>query len=322
MAAKPGAETPTMTGNFTRWSTRFTMPTDSSCAIFGASPSWPRTVTPSPPASMKKSVMRPIDDSSMRPSGWKGVGAMTYTPFASLVSFIADRALSLLPGFFVPGLVLGVGRIEAGEHMPLLDLVHDPPLEPLLLRRGRDHLLDERGRDHHGAVVVHDDPVVGEHGHAAAADGLAPVHEGEAAHGRRRGGALAPNGELRRAHAGHVAHHAIGDECGDPALLHAGAQDVAEDARVRDAHRVGHADAPFRHGLDRRARRDRFGPGLGRGEVLAGRHEAQRERLADEPRLARVERARAPHPDVAQTLLDHEGRDGGGGDFLQRGDDL
>jgi len=32
---------------------------------------------PSTPDSMKKSVMRSIDASSMRPSGWNGVGAMT-----------------------------------------------------------------------------------------------------------------------------------------------------------------------------------------------------------------------------------------------------
>ena len=71
------ADTPTITGSLNRVSTRFTMPTDSSWAIFGASPSWPSTVMPVTPAWMKKSVMRSMDDSSMRPSGWKGVGAMT-----------------------------------------------------------------------------------------------------------------------------------------------------------------------------------------------------------------------------------------------------
>ena len=52
MGAKPGAETPTITGFLNRARTRFTMPTDSSCDIFGASPSWPSTVMPSMPASM------------------------------------------------------------------------------------------------------------------------------------------------------------------------------------------------------------------------------------------------------------------------------
>ncbi len=33
----------------------------------------------------------------MRPSGWKGVGAMTYTPFASLVSFILALRYSSKP---------------------------------------------------------------------------------------------------------------------------------------------------------------------------------------------------------------------------------
>ena len=71
-----------------------------------------------------------------------------------------------------------------------------------------------------------------------------------------------------------------------------------------------------------RARGDRLRPRLGRGEVLARRHEAQRERLADEPRLARVERARAAHPDVAQALLQQQRGERGGGDVLQRGDDV
>ena len=68
IAAKPGADTPTTIGSFTRASTRFTIPTDSSCAILGASPSWPSTVMPSTPALRKKSVMRSMDDSSIRPS--------------------------------------------------------------------------------------------------------------------------------------------------------------------------------------------------------------------------------------------------------------
>jgi hypothetical protein len=78
MAAKPGAETPTTMGSLpTRWITRCTIPTDSACAILGASPSWPSTVMPSTPAFTKKSVMRSMDDSSTFPSGWNGVGAMT-----------------------------------------------------------------------------------------------------------------------------------------------------------------------------------------------------------------------------------------------------
>ena len=80
IAAKPGAETPTTTGTRTRAVTRRTIATDSSCVILGASPSCPSTVMPVTPASRKKSVMRSIDASSTRPSGWNGVGAITYTP--------------------------------------------------------------------------------------------------------------------------------------------------------------------------------------------------------------------------------------------------
>ncbi len=84
IAANPGAETPTTIGSFARAITRFTMPTDSACVIFGASPSWPSTVMPSTPAARKKSVIRSIEASSIAPSGWNGVGAITYTPFASM----------------------------------------------------------------------------------------------------------------------------------------------------------------------------------------------------------------------------------------------
>ena len=88
MAANPGAETPTTIGMPARSITRRTIATDSLCSIFGASPSWPSTVIPFTPALMKKSVMRSIEESSMRPSGWKGVGAITKTPPALLSSFM------------------------------------------------------------------------------------------------------------------------------------------------------------------------------------------------------------------------------------------
>ena len=77
IAAKPGADTPTTTGTRTRAVTRRTIATDSSCVILGASPSWPSTVMPVTPACTKKSVIRSIDPSSTRPSGWNGVGAIT-----------------------------------------------------------------------------------------------------------------------------------------------------------------------------------------------------------------------------------------------------
>ena len=76
-------------------------------------------------------------------------------------------------------------------------------------------------------------------------------------------------------HAGLVAHHAVGDERLHAALDHAHAQDVAEDAGILHAHRIGDRDAAFRHVLDRGARRDRLAPAFGRREILAHRHEAQ-----------------------------------------------
>src|SRR5438874_5128745 len=63
-------------------------------------------------------------------------------------------------GLLVARLVLRVRRIEAREGGALLDLLHDPSLEALLLRRGRHHLVDEGRGNYHRAVVVGDDPVV------------------------------------------------------------------------------------------------------------------------------------------------------------------
>src|SRR5260221_183186 len=74
--------------------------------------------------------------------------------------------------------------------------------------------------------------------------------------------------------------------------------------------------------LAMRARGDRLGPRFGRRQVLARGHEAHRECLADQARLARIQRARAAHPDVAQALLEEDGGDGGGRHLLQRGDDV
>ena len=51
IAAKPGELTPTTTGTSVRAMTRQAMSTASSWSSFGASPSWPSTVSPSTPTS-------------------------------------------------------------------------------------------------------------------------------------------------------------------------------------------------------------------------------------------------------------------------------
>src|SRR5690606_31339435 len=140
---------------------------------------------------------------------------------------------------------LRVHRIEARERHAFLDLADDPGLGLLLLDGRGDDLLDERLRDHDGTVVVRDDDVVRKDGDAAATDRLVPAAEGETGDGGRRGGALAPDVEAGREHAGDVAHHAVGDEPGDTALLHARAENVAEDAGIGRSHRVGDGDAAF-----------------------------------------------------------------------------
>ena len=91
-------------------------------------------------------------------------------------------------------------------------------------------------------------------------------------------------------------------------------QDVAENAGRGHAHGVGDRDAALRHLLDRGARRDRLAPAFRRREVLAHRHEAQREGRPDEALAARHERHRALHPAAPDALLQQHRGDGGGGD--------
>ena len=131
------------------------------------------------------------------------------------------------------------------------------------------------------------------------------------------GGAAVPRaqtGEAGGEHAVEVADDAVGDEGGDAAPGHAGAEDVAEDAGVDDAHGVDDGDGAFGHRLDRGAGRGRGGPGGGGGEVLAGGDEAQGEGGADDARLVGREREGAAQPDVAQAALEQDGGEGGGGD--------
>src|SRR3954454_8036742 len=137
----------------------------------------------------------------------------------------------------VARLGFGVRRIQARQGHALLDLLHDPGLEPLLLGPGLRHLLDERLRNDDRAVAVRDDDVVREHRRAAAADRLLPADEGEARHRSRRRDAGAPPRQAGRGDANALAHDAVRDERGDPALLHAGAEDVAEDAGLGDPER-------------------------------------------------------------------------------------
>ena len=66
----------------------------------------------------------------------------------------------------------------------------------------------------HRTVVIDHDHVIGEHGHAAAADRLLPAHEGEAGDRGRGRGALAPDRQAGAQHARDVAHHAVGDQPG------------------------------------------------------------------------------------------------------------
>jgi hypothetical protein len=173
-------------------------------------------------------------------------------------------------------------------------------------------VIEQRLRDQHRTVLIGDDDVVRKHRNPAAADRLAPADEGQPGDRGRRREAVAPDRKVGAEHALDVAHHAVGDQRGNPALDHARAENVAEDAGIGDTHGIDHGNAAGRHGLDRRAGRNRRRPRLGRGEILAGGHEAQRKGRADQPGLAGPKRLGAAHPDVSQALLEQNGGDGGG----------
>ena len=119
----------------------------------------------------------------------------------------------------IPLKVLFVRRVEARQFRSVCDFIHDPGLHPLLLRRDPDYVLDERGRNQHRAIVVHDNDIVGIDGDAAAADRLLPIDEGETSHRGRRGCALAPDVKTGLENARHVAHDPVGDKGRYAALL-------------------------------------------------------------------------------------------------------
>src|SRR5712672_4236 len=106
-----------------------------------------------------------------------------------------------------------IRRIEPGQLDAVLDFSEHPALVEFMLGAFVGDEIDEILGDHHGAVVVGDDDVVGEDRDAAAADRQAA-----------------------RKYAGFVAHRAVGDERRHAALVHSGAQDVAEDAGGLNSH--------------------------------------------------------------------------------------
>ena len=107
----------------------------------------------------------------------------------------------------------GIRRIEPGQRDAVLDLAHDPALEPLLLERRRDDLLDQRRRESRtapssSATITS----FGKHRDAAAADRLLPADERQSRDRGRRGGAGHQTGSPVAEHAGEVAHDAVGDQ--------------------------------------------------------------------------------------------------------------
>jgi hypothetical protein len=74
---------------------------------------------------------------------------------------------------------------------------------------------------------------VRKHRHAAAINRLLPAHEREARY-RWRCRRPRHHTATRAEHAGNVAYHPVGHQACNAALLHACAQNIAEDARIGD----------------------------------------------------------------------------------------
>ncbi len=158
------------------------------------------------------------------------------------------------------------------------------------------HLLDQRLRDHHRAVVVGDDDVAREHRDAAAADRLLPADEGEAGDRGRRGGARAPDRQARsRARPRRRASTPSVTSPATPRFFMRATRMSPKMPADGHAHGVGDRDHVRRHVLDRGARRARRGPGL-RASPRSSRAGTKRSVKAspDHARIARTRSASAP----------------------------
>src|ERR1700722_3231932 len=175
-----------------------------------------------------------------------------------------DRRCAGSPRLFLCGRITGLGfgihRIQPRQYGAVVDLLHDPALHSLLLGAFGQDVVEVRLRDQYGAILVGDDNVVRKYRNAAASDRFAPADECQPCDRGRRREAVAPYGKPGAEHALDIAHDAIGHQRGYPALDHACAQNVAENAGIGDAHGVDHGNAAFRHRLDRGPGRDRRGP--------------------------------------------------------------
>src|SRR6266478_4369276 len=105
-----------------------------------------------------------------------------------------------------------IGRIEPGQLDAVLDFGEHPALVEFVLGAVVGDEVEQILGDHHGAVVVGDDDVVGENRDAAAADRLVPADKRKAVDRRGRRDTGAPYRQAARKYAGFVAHRAVGDE--------------------------------------------------------------------------------------------------------------
>src|SRR6516164_3264581 len=218
----------------------------------------------------------------------------------SLVARISSPRLS--PGCIARfGLV--IGRIKAGQLHAFLDLAKNPTFIQLMFGAFVSDEVDQILGNYHRTVVIHDNHVAGKHGATAAADRLLPTDEGQAIDGCRRSDAGTPDWKCTRQYTGAVAHNAVRDQRRDVALLHTRTKNVAEDSGARHGHYVRNRNYPLRHVLNCGARRDRARPALRCRQVLAHRHEPQRECWPNNPLTAEDKRFRAIHPAAPDALL-------------------
>src|SRR5262245_15934050 len=239
-------------------------------------------------------------------------GADGRTPRALLA-----RSSRLLPSG-VAGLGSFIHGIKTGKFGPTLDFGDDEALHAFVLGALLGDESEEVLRDHYCPVVVADDDVTWKHRTPAAADRLLPADESEAIDRSRGSGPGTPNRQLGGKHPRLVAHDSVGDQRRYLPLGHAHGQDVTENAGRGDAHGIGHCDATFRHLFDGAACRNRLRPAFRGREILAHRHESEREGRTDDANAAGNERLRPAHPAAPDSFFQQHGGDGRGRDRPQR----
>src|SRR4249920_311718 len=91
----------------------------------------------------------------------------------------AGRTSTGLLPLLVALLVLIVGWVEAGQLCPLFHFLDQPAFEKLMLCALVGDKVDQILWNHHGAIIVRNDDIVGKNRTAATSDRFIPANEGQ-----------------------------------------------------------------------------------------------------------------------------------------------